>query len=224
MPGDPYLLPGTRTLRNRLGILAPEHLARAEANLSVARILQLERGHPLPGRWDLAHLCRVHGFLFQDVYDWAGQVRTVAMAKGADFHPLPQPAYADAIFARLADRRQLRQLDRTAFLTGIAQLESELFALHPFREGNTRSTTTFVSLLARHAGWQIAWGACDPAAMQEALRRSFRVPERQAGRALEPLIDSILAPLERATAALRPGIRPRSHRRLDEREPRSIGR
>lgn len=224
MPADPYLLPGTRTLRNRLGIIEPEQLAQAEANLSIARILQLERGHPVPGRWDLAHLCRVHGFLFQDVYDWAGRVRTVAMAKGPDFHPLPQPAYADAIFARLAAARQLRGLNRARFLTAIAQLQSELFALHPFREGNTRSTTTFVSMLAREAGWRLAWGECDPAAVQEALRRSFRAPERRAGRELESVMDAILGPVARPSTAPAAPVRSRRARQVSDSRGLSIGR
>lgn len=222
MTTDPYLLPGTRTLRNLGGFRNPDELAQFEVRASFARIYQLERGHPLPGRWDLAHLCRVHGFLFQDVYDWAGRVRTVAMSKGADFHPLPQPAYADAMFDRLAAAHQLRGLDRARFLTGIAQLESELFALHPFREGNTRSTTTFVSMLARHAGWHLDWGECDPHAMQEALRRSFRAPERQAGRELEPLIDGILTPLP--LRSNRPAARSQQSRRIGHTRGLSIGR
>ena len=145
------------------------------------------------------------------------------MAKGNDFHPLPQPAYADTISTRLARARQLRGLERQRFLHGIAQLESELFALHPFREGNTRSTTTFVSMLARQAGWRLAWGECDPAAMQEALRRSYRAPEHQAGRELEPLMDSIPSPLPREAARTAP-VRARRPRRTRETRGLSIER
>ncbi|MFZ0216729.1 MAG: Fic family protein, partial [Candidatus Dormiibacterota bacterium] len=185
-------------------------------------------GRRLPGRWDLPHLQAVHRFVFQNVYDWAGEVRTVAMSKGTDFHPLPQPAYAAGIFARLAADHQLRDLEREPFLRQVSQLESELFALHPFREGNTRSTTTFVSLLARQAGWQIAWRRCDPPAMQDALRRSYRAPEHRAGRELEPLIDPVLSPLRgpgdsgpRDPDALPPPERAfrltRAHRRHDSR-------
>ncbi len=220
---DPYLLPGTRTLRNLAGYRDADALAEFETRASFARIYQLERGHPLPGRWDLPHLCAVHRFLFQDVYDWAGQVRTVAMAKGADFHPLPQPAYADTIFGRLAEAGHLQRLDRPRFLTGIAQLQSELFALHPFREGNTRATTTFVSLLARHAGWRLAWDETDPPGMQQALRRSFRAPERLAGRELEPLIDAILSRLPPGSTVPAAPLRSRRLRQIGNTRGLSIG-
>lgn len=81
-----------------------------------------------------------------------------------------------SIFDRLALDGHLQGLDRTTFSRKLSQLESDLFALHPFRDGNTRSTTTFVGLLARQAGWEIRWHDADPAAMQAELRASYRSP------------------------------------------------
>ncbi|MGH9072419.1 MAG: Fic/DOC family protein, partial [Acidimicrobiales bacterium] len=102
--------------------------------------------------------------------------------------------YGLAIFERLAQDSQLRGLETEAFVAKLSQVQSELFAWHPFREGNTRSTTTFVSLLARQAGWSIAWRDADPAEMQQRIRASFRAPERVAGRELEALLGSIISP------------------------------
>jgi hypothetical protein len=73
----------------------------------------------------------------------------------------------------------------------VSQYEAELYRLHPFREGNTRSTTTFVRLLGRRAGWEIAWEDCDYLEMKTALAASLRAPQQEAGRELEGLIESI---------------------------------
>ena len=78
MSDDPYVYPGTFTLRNRLGISDGNALDRAERRLVAQRTRQ---GIPT-GDFDLAHLKAIHGHLFQDVYDWAGEVRTVEIAKG----------------------------------------------------------------------------------------------------------------------------------------------
>ena len=76
---DPYVYPGTRILRNRLGIVEPIKLDRAERRLVVARIKQ-----DVPkGNFDLTHLCAIHRHLFQDIYEWAGEIRTVEISKGA---------------------------------------------------------------------------------------------------------------------------------------------
>src|SRR5438128_444096 len=75
---DPYVYRGTRTLRNRLRIAKPSELDRVERSLVTDRIAE---GVP-KGKFDLAHLRAIHRHLFQDLYDWAGQLRTVEISKG----------------------------------------------------------------------------------------------------------------------------------------------
>ncbi len=204
MTVDPYLIAGTGTLRNIVGVTDPVELARLENDLTAVRIAQLEAGQRLAGRFDVAHLRAVHRHIFQDVYDWAGEFRSIAMSKGTDVHPLPQPEYGRTVFDRLATDRFLRGLDHDRFVANLSQVEADLFAWHPFREGNTRSTTTFVGLLARQAGWQINWRDCDPAEMRAALRRSFRASEQTAGRELESVIGSITTPMPPSTPRRQP--------------------
>jgi fido (protein-threonine AMPylation protein) len=76
---DPYLDPASGVLHNRLGITDAGELAQAEAALSASRIVDLERRR-LPGRYDLAHLRAFHRLILGDVYDWAGELRTVSFA------------------------------------------------------------------------------------------------------------------------------------------------
>ena len=99
---DPYLDPASSVLRNLLGITDAAELARAEAALSASRLIDLELRR-LPGRYDLAHLEAFHRYILGDVYEWAGQLRTVSIAKGTVFC-LPQhlESYAADVFGRLA--------------------------------------------------------------------------------------------------------------------------
>lgn len=85
-----YLLDDGKTLRNRVGATTPDDLRRAEDHLVETRALSL-REHGLPGSYDLAGLQAVHRHMFQDVYDWAGELRTVSIRKSADtwFTPVP---------------------------------------------------------------------------------------------------------------------------------------
>lgn len=120
MSWDPYLDLDTGVLHNRLGITDGDELTRAEANFTSVRIAQLRR-HPLPGRYDLAHLQAFHRRIFDDVYDWAGELRTVSIGKG-DLFCLPQhlTSFGDEVFGRLA--RAAHRGDNTPLHTMLDQL------------------------------------------------------------------------------------------------------
>lgn len=78
---DPYLIPGTNVLRNLVGATDEDALAAAENDLCSARAAIL-REHLPPAEGTLEQLRRIHWFLFQDVYGWAGEIRTIDMGKG----------------------------------------------------------------------------------------------------------------------------------------------
>jgi cell filamentation protein len=167
---DPYLDLDAGVLRNRLGITDAAELARAEADFSTVRIAQL-RLTPLAGRYDLPHLQAFHRHLFGDVYDWAGELRTVSIGRGALFC-LPERLVAEgaAVFGGLARDRHLRGLDRPAFVRGLTDLLARVNALHPFRDGNGRTQRAFLAQLAREAGHPVHWSGIDPAVNAAACR------------------------------------------------------
>ena len=76
MTDDPYCWPGSDCLENKLGIRGKARLVLAEARLVSARDV-LVAGSPIPGEYNLAHLKSFHRELFQDMYQWAGETRTV---------------------------------------------------------------------------------------------------------------------------------------------------
>jgi cell filamentation protein len=201
---DPYKDPVTGVLRNRLGITDPERLAQVEADLSLAALQELEvRG--LPGNYDLEHLLSFHREIFGDVYPWAGELRTVSIAKpGALFaSPLYVEAEAVNLFRRLARENHLRGLARGRFIERLAHYYAEINALHPTREGNGRTQRAFLGQLARDAGWPIDWSRMDWRTNIEASQASLRGQLEPLRRMLDELVaqDHPPAPLRDPYAA-----------------------
>lgn len=158
---DPYLDPETGLLRNKIGAETKAFLDDAEGDLSFARLIQL-MDHPPKATCDLDELRAIHRHLFQDVYEWAGQVRTVDIRKnveGAEFF-LPVAMIgraADYAAKELRADKNLRGLDRDHFIKRLAYHYDQFNYIHPFREGNGRTQRVFWNRVARDAGWQLDW-------------------------------------------------------------------
>jgi len=172
---DPYLDETTGVLKNRFRIRDEATLEATEADLVAARSRTLAL-KPLKGRFDLPHLQAIHRYLFGDVYEWAGQLRTVDISKGNNSfaHHAHIAAAAKAIFQRLADEKHLAGLDPNDFANRAAYYLGELNALHPFREGNGRSLRAFISHLARENDYEVAWENMQRVELLQAAISSFR--------------------------------------------------
>jgi cell filamentation protein len=172
---DPYLDPATGVLKNRFSITDEATLEATEASLVALRSYELAQ-QPLAGGFDLAHLQAIHRYLFGDVYEWAGQLRTIDIAKGGDAfaHHAYIGVAAKPIFAQLAREERLAGLEPPAFSARAAHYLGEMNALHPFREGNGRAQREFISHLAHANGYYIAWESVAPAQMLRASIESFQ--------------------------------------------------
>jgi|CXWL01.1.fsa_nt_gi cell filamentation protein len=153
MADDPYVDPATGLLRNKLNISDQAAFDRAERRLVAQRYAE---GAP-SGGFDLAHLRAIHRHLFQDVFDWAGELRTVEIAKGdTAFQPLRflEVGMAD-VHRRLAARNFLVGLDSDQFASAVASIVGDINHAHPFREGNGRAQLVYLKLLATQAGHRL---------------------------------------------------------------------
>jgi cell filamentation protein len=104
VPTDPYVYPGSDCLRNRLGIRDAKELECVEAERT-SSILALLECSPIPGRYDVDHLKTFHRLVFGDIYDWAGELRTLAIAREQSLFALPEhiePYQLRGVLARLA--------------------------------------------------------------------------------------------------------------------------
>jgi cell filamentation protein len=190
MDDDPYVWPGTDCLKNLLGIRDREELHKAEHEVVRARRLQLDTAF-LPGDYDTDHLRGFHRYLFQDVYDWAGQFRQGDISKdGQPFTPGGQLIERlDALFARVAARKLLVGMDWEPFVGGFALVYGDLNAIHPFREGNGRTQRAFLRQLAAHAGWTVDWSALGRFANARACERYMKTGKpHHLVRVLAPII------------------------------------
>ncbi|MGW5969460.1 Fic/DOC family protein [Streptomyces sp. NPDC055186] len=169
---DPYAMPNG-VLRNKLGITDPQLLAAAEADITRARLIMLTE-RPLPGAYDLGHLQAFHAAIFGDIYPWAGELRTVNIAKRTPFCPVRNLVpYAGEVFGRLVSSGHLRALPRQEFVTRLAELYGDLNVLHPFREGNGRAQRAFLAQLSTDAGYDLNWSGMDAQRNEDASVKSF---------------------------------------------------
>ena len=127
------------------------------------------------GALDFSHYKAIHHHLFQDVYEWAGQIRTVRLSKGGNPFCFPENIENQAarLFGELRTANHLHDLDAAAFSRRAAHFLAELNAIHAFREGNGRSQLTFLALLADHAGHPLNLEKLVPDAMLTAMIASF---------------------------------------------------
>jgi cell filamentation protein len=110
---------------------------------------------PLPsGGFSASHYRAIHHHLFQDVYRWAGRYRIVRISRGGSAFCYPENIEREMqrLFRGLARKRYLKTRTRKEFVAGATAFLAQLNAIHPFREGNGRSQTTFLVLLADYAG------------------------------------------------------------------------
>lgn len=159
---DPYLYENSEVLKNKLGIRTQDGLNDAEADYVVYRLKELAM-NPLPGRYNTEHLLKMHHYIFQDLYEWAGEPRIIAIYKEEDVLGGMSVEYSDPfdivkdIHNILLDMREKpwTDMDRKQATVEFCDSLARLWKVHPFREGNTRTTITFCCQYADCVGLKI---------------------------------------------------------------------
>lgn len=183
---DPYRYPGTSLLRNRLDLRDQAQLDAFEALITAHRAEE-----PLPsGRLGAAHYSAIHRHLFQDVFAWAGRLRTVRIAKGDSMFCYLEHIETEMrkLFGWLKEANFLRELSADVFALKSAHAIAPLNAIHPFREGNGRTQLSYLTLLAARAGHPLSLDRMEPSAMLDAMVRSFHDDERPLATSIAGLI------------------------------------
>jgi cell filamentation protein len=180
---DPLCYPGTQVLRNKADIQNQDELDQFEQLMFESRAEER-----LPdGALDFPHYLALHHHFFQDVYDWAGDIRHIRTGKGRNWFCYPEHivSQAEQLFGELAVRNHLADKpEKQAFAEGAAWFVSELNAINPFREGNGRVQLVFLTMLARNAGFRINERKLRPEPFLRAMILSFNGE-------LEPLVEEI---------------------------------
>lgn len=154
--------PGTAVLINKLGLKSQEALGNVESVTVALRSAEIE-SEPSDAPFTFDFYCGLHKRLFGDLYDWAGELRTIDVSKkGTSFYPAGDlRELGNAKFARLRDMNGFQGLNRSELVDEITDFYHELNMLHPFREGNGRTQRLFFTLLLRRLGNNISFAECD---------------------------------------------------------------
>lgn len=154
------------TLENKLGITSSAELATQEERLSKKRALELFESGMLdklePGTFKTLQV--IHKQLFMDIYDFAGKIRSVNIAKGG-FRFVPAMYLLDAL-------KQIERMPQSTF-NEIIEKYVEMNVAHPFREGNGRSTRIWLDLiLKKELQLVIDWSKVNKEDYLSAMERS----------------------------------------------------
>ena len=147
---DPYVYPGTDILKNVLGIQDKQTLDDAEADYVSLRLRELAKS-PLEGDYDFNHLAEMHRYMFQDIYEWAGKIRTINIEKEEPALGGLSIEYSDKakIETDLSDAlkkmasRPWASLSLDDKIKYFSEDLAAIWKVHGFREGNTRLVVTF---------------------------------------------------------------------------------
>jgi cell filamentation protein len=164
---DPYLYPGLNVMRNRLSIRQADRLAHAAYELTALRAATLPLGLPARG---LPHLCAIHRHLYQDIFDWAGEIREIDIYQGDTrfCHFAYIEKEGNALMQELEEEEYLVGLKSEEFIARLSHYYCEINVLHPFRIGNGIAQRIFFEQLAIHAGYQLDWRDIEPEAWAQA--------------------------------------------------------
>lgn len=153
-------------LENKWNIIDPAELARTEEKISKKKaVLLFESGHLNTLRaGTLESLLKIHKYLFDEIYDFAGKVRTVNISKGSF-------RFAPAIYLHAA-LESIEKMPQSTF-DEIIEKYVEMNVAHPFREGNGRSMRIWLDLiLSRELRRVVDWSRVDKEDYLLAMERS----------------------------------------------------
>ncbi len=157
---EDFQISGGNTLRNKLGITRPETLAAAVSECTERRQTELQAS-PIRGGFDASHLQEIHRYLYQDVFDWAGELRRIERgdAPSADLENS-----LNRVFDRLSRENLLRGLNKDLWTRRATEHIEELRSLHPFLAGNDLAIQEFATELARKNNLKLEWREAPEAA------------------------------------------------------------
>lgn len=154
-------------LENKLGIKSSAELAREEERISKKKAVELFENGMLEkleaGKFQT--LCEIHKYLFDDIYDFAGKIRTVNLSKG-NFRFAPLMYLETAI--KNVDKMPQNTFDE------IVEKYVEMNIVHPFREGNGRSMRIWLDMmLKKQIGQVVDWSKIEKEDYLMAMERSL---------------------------------------------------
>lgn len=160
---DPYVLKNG-TLKNLLGITDYEELKQAEKDIAYVKLINAEEEIKRP--CDIRLLKRIHKHIFEDIFEWAGEFRTIPLYKEERVIPGVSLEYAEPQNIEKELTKRLEEMNSINWKgKGIDEITKQftkelakLWRIHPFRDGNTRTTLAFAEKYSREHGFPMDIG------------------------------------------------------------------
>ena len=157
---DPYVL-DNGVLINKLGITNYDELVKAERDIGYSKLLNAE--DVLKERCDIELIKRIHRHIFEDIFDWAGQFRTVPLYKQEVVLPglsleYAQPKDIEKELKQRIDEMnsyEWKNKDINTIAKQFTLYLARIWRIHPFRDGNTRTVLTFGNIFAKQHGFEM---------------------------------------------------------------------
>lgn len=157
-----YCYQDSDVLKNKLNIRNKDELKTAEEEFTAVKQLVLLQD-PVKGYFTKTHLLRIHRFLFEDVYPFAGQIRREQISKGDTMFYPPDTIDRELnrVFAAIHENKLLKEKKASEQIQNLSWTMAELNIIHPFREGNGRSIRELIRCMALVYGIHLNWGNTD---------------------------------------------------------------
>ena len=169
-----YCYKGTNVLVNKMNIKDPIALKNYETSVIGLKLMALSK-QGITGKFDVSHFVSIHKFLFEYIYPFAGLFRTENIAK--DYFQFAEWEYIESELTRLLSELKsenfLANLTKEKFAERLSYYWAELNVLHPFREGNGRTTREFLRQLSLKNGYVLNLHKVSPQKLLNASIKSI---------------------------------------------------
>jgi cell filamentation protein len=168
-----YCYEGVEVYKNKLNIRDNELLSKIETDLTSNRLLEMSE-KPIKGRFGVTHFLKIHKYIFQDIFSFAGKIREEDIHKGNTFFCKCNhiKSVLNDFFLKLKSEEYLENCDEKDIVSRLSYYMSELNMIHPFREGNGRTIREFIRILALKNGYIINWEHVDSKMLLDAIIQS----------------------------------------------------
>ena len=177
-----YLIAGTNVLKNNLGIIDKEELKKKDAEITFYKSLELQL-EPIKMNFDDMHLKAIHRYLFEDIYPFAGEYRTVYMEKNNSYFASVEDIAMklEEIFKSMDYELEMSNIySKYDFACFLANYYVLLLNVHPFREGNGRTIREFIREYANEKSKMMpfgeinfSWANVDGDAIESVINKSI---------------------------------------------------
>lgn len=159
---DPYVYEDTGTLINKLGIKDYKELRQAETDITFSRLITVEKDVKFK-EFNVEYLKNIHKYILGDIFDWAGEFRTVPMEKPEEILGGDTIRYAYPSEIEKQIEKYIKELNNTNWQEKnteqksleFTKLLAGLWQVHPFRDGNTRTTMAYAFKFAKEHGFEM---------------------------------------------------------------------